>query len=206
MTSTLWAEVDEEGRLILPADLVEAFGLEPGARARIELEKHNFRLHRPVTQLAKIYLEPTNRCNIDCRTCIRQGWETELGKMSLVTFERILESVARISPRPTIFFGGLGEPLFHQQIIDMVARVVSLGARAELITNGTLLDENRSKELIAAGLDTLWVSIDGATPESYADVRLGLSCQRYWKTCGDSRGCDPQPIAQNQPSASLSWP
>jgi MoaA/NifB/PqqE/SkfB family radical SAM enzyme len=29
--------------------------------------------------------------------------------------------------------------------------------------------------LIEAGLDTLWVSIDGATPESYADIRLGAA-------------------------------
>ncbi len=30
-------------------------------------------------------------------------------------------------------------------------------------------------ELVAAGLDKLWVSLDGATPESYTDVRLGAA-------------------------------
>jgi MoaA/NifB/PqqE/SkfB family radical SAM enzyme len=30
-----------------------------------------------------------------------------------------------------------------------------------------------SRHLIEAGLDTLWVSLDGIRPESYADVRLG---------------------------------
>jgi MoaA/NifB/PqqE/SkfB family radical SAM enzyme len=172
-SNVLWAEVDDQGRLVVPAGVAKDFGLEPGARARIELDGHNFRLHRPVTHLRKIYLEPTNRCNISCRTCIRQSWQTELGKMSGQTFQRILDSLTSISPRPTIFFGGLGEPLFHPQTIEMVRRVKELGARAELITNGTLLDEERSRGLIAAGLDTLWVSIDGATPESYADVRLG---------------------------------
>lgn len=168
-----WVEVDECGRLVLPAEIAQAYGIVPGARARIELEEHNFRLHRPITHLAKLYVEPTNRCNIDCRTCIRQAWDTELGKMSVRTFERILDSIGSISPRPTVFFGGLGEPLFHPQIVDWVAEVKLLGAEVELITNGTLLDEKRSRGLIAAGLDTLWVSIDGATPESYADVRLG---------------------------------
>lgn len=172
-SNVLWAEVDDEGRLVVPADVAKEFGLEPGARARIELDGHNFRLHRPVTHLRKIYLEPTNRCNISCRTCIRQSWQTELGQMLGQTFRRILDSLSEITPRPTIFFGGLGEPLFHPQTIEMVRQVKELGARAELITNGTLLDEERSRGLIAAGLDTLWVSIDGATPESYADVRLG---------------------------------
>ncbi len=45
----------------------------------------------------------------------------------------------------------------------------------ELITNGTLLTEKRARRLIDAGLDTLWVSLDGARPESYEDVRLGAA-------------------------------
>ena len=173
MSNVLWAEVDEQGRLVVPAEVAEAYGLAPGGRARIELEKDKLRLHRPVSQLAKIYIEPTNRCNIDCRTCMRHGWDTKMGKMSEQTFERLLESVAQIWPRPSIFFGGIGEPLFHPRTIEMVGRMKALGAEVELITNGTLLNEERARGLIDAGLDTLWVSIDGATPESYADVRLG---------------------------------
>jgi len=57
----------------------------------------------------------------------------------------------------------------------MVQQAKARGAFVELITNGTLLDENRSRQLIAAGLDRLWVSLDGATPESYTDVRLGAA-------------------------------
>jgi MoaA/NifB/PqqE/SkfB family radical SAM enzyme len=42
-----------------------------------------------------------------------------------------------------------------------------------MITNGTMLTKQKSHLLIEAGLDVLWISIDGATPESYEDVRLG---------------------------------
>ena len=75
-SNVLWAKVDEQGRLGVPAEVAGAYGLAPGGRARIELEKDNLRLHRPVSQLAKIYVEPTNRCNIDCRfpgKCRRRG-------------------------------------------------------------------------------------------------------------------------------------
>jgi MoaA/NifB/PqqE/SkfB family radical SAM enzyme len=65
--------------------------------------------------------------------------------------------------------------LFHPGIVDMVARVKALDATVELITNGTLLTQEMSGRLIEAGLDMLWVSLDGATPESYADVRLGAA-------------------------------
>ena len=171
--TTTWAEVDEDGRLVLPPELVAQFGLEPGARVRVDKDDNSLRLHRPVTHLAKIYVEPTNFCNIDCLTCMRNNWDTPIGHMTEATFDRILAAIETISPRPLVFFGGIGEPLSHRRLPQMISQVKALGCTAEMITNGTLLTEKRSLELIDAGLDALWVSLDGAKPESYADVRLG---------------------------------
>jgi MoaA/NifB/PqqE/SkfB family radical SAM enzyme len=63
--------------------------------------------------------------------------------------------------------------LFHVKTIEWIRRIKELGVKVELITNGTILTEKKSRELIDAGLDILWVSLDGATPEGFADVRLG---------------------------------
>lgn len=174
----LWAEVDENGRLQLPSDVVNQYGIVPGARLRLEMTSHGIKLHRPITHLAKIYIEPTNRCNIDCRTCMRQNWDAEMGMMSAETFAALEAGLAELAPPLTVMFGGLGEPLLHPQTADMIAAVKALGFRAEMITNGTLLSERRSRQLIEAGLDLLWVSLDGARPESYADVRLGAELPR----------------------------
>jgi MoaA/NifB/PqqE/SkfB family radical SAM enzyme len=95
--------------------------------------------------------------------------------MNDVTFARITDGLRAFSSPPTVFFGGFGEPLAHQNIVGMVAQAKALGGPVELITNGTLLTRNVSERLIAAGLDLLWVSLDGATPESYTDVRLGAA-------------------------------
>ena len=72
-----------------------------------------------------------------------------------------------------VFFGGFGEPLFHPRIVEMVTDMKATGARVELITNATLLTAETSRRLVEAGLDAIWISLDGARPESYADVRLG---------------------------------
>ena len=170
---TLWGEVDEQGRLVFPPEMAAQFGLQPGAKFRLENGGNRLQMHRPVTQLTKVYIEPTDQCNISCRTCIRNGWDESLGRMTEETFERILDGAQKISPIPTIFFAGLGEPLFHKQTVAWIARAKAIGAQVELITNGTMLTEKRSRQLIESGLDVIWVSIDGATPESYADVRLG---------------------------------
>lgn len=172
---TIWAEVDDQGRLVMPAEVAERYGLRPGARVRLDEEPNAVRMHRPVSHLARVYVEPTNRCNLTCRTCMRNIWDEEPGRMTRATFDRILDGVREIAPRPTVFFGGLGEPLFHPGTPVMVKEAKAAGARVELITNGTLLTEKRARALIDAGLDMLWVSIDGARPESYEDVRLGAA-------------------------------
>lgn len=171
--SSIWAEVDEQGRLILPPEMATQYGLKPGARVRLEAGHHFIRMHRPVTHLTKVYIEPTVACNLDCITCFRNSWEQPLGRMDEETFERILAGLKEFSPIPNVYFGGIGEPLFHPRTVQWIRRVKELGVQVELITNGTILTEKIARELIDAGLDILWVSIDGASPETYADVRLG---------------------------------
>jgi MoaA/NifB/PqqE/SkfB family radical SAM enzyme len=164
--------VDESGRLVIPPDIAGELGLKPGVNVPFELDGDTLRLCRPVTSLARVYVEPTSRCNLDCSTCIRNAWDEPLGDMSANTFQSVMEGLQGFDPVPVVFFGGFGEPLAHPLIGEMVAQAKQLGARVELITNGILLTENRSQQLVDAGLDQLWVSLDGATPESYADVRL----------------------------------
>ena len=169
------ALIDEQGRMIFPANIASHFGIQPGMEVYLEEGSNEIRLLRPTAHLAKIYIEVTNLCNLDCITCMRNVWDEPPGKMSDQTFERIFETVKGMSPLPTVFFGGYGEPLIHHQLAEWVKRIKSLGARVELITNGLLLTEERSLQFIRAGLDMLWVSLDGASPERYEDVRLGSS-------------------------------
>jgi MoaA/NifB/PqqE/SkfB family radical SAM enzyme len=167
--------VDSEGRFVMPSELVEQLGLTSGTRLLIDEEDSTWYLRSPITMLRKLYVEPTSLCNLACRTCIRNVWDEPMGEMSGTTFERVLAGVRDLPLAPTIFFGGFGEPLFHPGILDMVRQAKASGASVELITNGTLLDERCARQLIGADLDVLWVSLDGATPDSYTDVRLGAA-------------------------------
>jgi len=168
----IYAHLDEGGQIVLPPELLSRHRMKPGTRFLVNENANSFKLVSP-TRLAKLYIEPTNRCNLECRTCIRNTWEGAQGMMSDEAFDRIIKGLCAFSPQPSVFFGGLGEPLYHPKIVDMVAQAKQLGSYVELITNGTLLTADLSKRLLTAGIDMVWVSIDGATPESYADNRIG---------------------------------
>jgi len=135
----LRAHMDDEGRLVLPPEVRSRYGLRSGAQVYVDERPDRLGLRRAVNYLAKVYIEPTNRCNLECRTCLRNVWSEPLGQMSSATFTRIIQGLRSFSPPPTVFFGGLGEPLAHPDIVEMVGQIKALGSPVELITNGTLL-------------------------------------------------------------------
>jgi bifunctional DNA-binding transcriptional regulator/antitoxin component of YhaV-PrlF toxin-antitoxin module len=64
-STTAWAEVDQDGRLTLPTEVIDRYGLKPGSKVRLDEGENFVRMHRPITQLTKIYLEPTVACNLE---------------------------------------------------------------------------------------------------------------------------------------------
>ena len=196
-TTIVKVQLDEKGQLILPQELLTQYGFFAGAKVRLSEDSTGFSFSRSTENLAKIYIEPTNICNLDCRTCMRHGWDEALGRMSVGTFERIMEGIGKLPLRPEIFFGGFGEPLSHPDILTMVATAKRVASRVELITNGILLTPKISSEFIKMGLDRLWVSIDGATPESYTDVRLGAELPRILENLETLRSLKYQAASAN---------
>ncbi len=140
--------------------------------------------------LKKLYLEPTSRCNFKCSMCFRHSWFDERpGDMSAVTFANVLRCMP--SSVETVFFGGMGEPLFHKNILDMVQSMAARGARVELLTNAALLDAAMSRALLKAGLAMLWISLDAFDEESYGAIRVGgelAAIKRNIQAFNDERG------------------
>lgn len=173
MSQTLYAHVDENGNIRLPSALARTLGIMPGDEIRVMPDGQSVRLHPSIATLRRVYIEVTNRCNLNCSTCMRNVWDTDYGCISAKTFEMILSGLDAFAHKPELFFGGYGEPLSNPDCLDMLERVKALGYRVSLITNGILLTEEVTRRLVDMKLDMLWVSLDGASSECYADVRLG---------------------------------
>jgi len=157
---SLHAIVDENGHLILPPETIARLGLVPGTEILLENTGSGTTLRRAAKHLAKVYVEPTSRCNLHCAICIRHSWTETQGDMTGETFGCLLENLRRLEYKPVICFGGFGEPLLHPNIIEMVARAKDIAERVEIITNGLLLTEQMIHDFVRLGLDILWFSVD----------------------------------------------
>lgn len=163
--------VGKSGDLRLPEELRHRWGLAPGAEFLVRETTEGLLLRPSDPPLAKVYVEPTTTCNLRCRICVRNSWSEPVGSMEMATYGRLVDGLREVPSLRTMAFWGFGEPLLHPDIVEMVALAKELGAETELITNGLLLDKEMAERLVMAGLDTLVVSVDGTSPESYADIR-----------------------------------
>lgn len=116
-----------------------------------------------------LYLETTNRCNLLCETCPRTFEDLESpADMSWGLFTRIVDQFPKIA---RVVLHGVGEPMMVKSLPRMVRYLKDRGTYVLFNTNGTLLTEKKGRELVAAGLDELRVSLDAAEPEAFLRVR-----------------------------------
>ena len=128
-------------------------------------------LTRPPTSPDRMYLESTNACNLRCIMC-PTGLDKQVrpkGFMDYALFTRIVDEMAPRVSTTTLHIWG--EALLHPRIVDMIAYCQAHGLRSELSTNATLLTPELSRQILQAGLGTIYLCLDGATPETYERVR-----------------------------------
>ena len=122
--------------------------------------------------IRKLYVEASSRCNLRCKMCFRHSWVGEhFGDLDPAAFARVMDDSV-LSTAETVFFGGMGEPLVHPALAEMAALASVRGKQVELVTNGTLLTQEKARELMQAGVSRIWVSIDELY-EAYGKIQIG---------------------------------
>jgi radical SAM protein with 4Fe4S-binding SPASM domain len=122
-----------------------------------------------------LLLDATNRCNLRCVMChfarpeARREKRVELTPADLARVER------EILPRVKHAYLSAGtEPLMWKGFPGLLDACARAGVpEFELITNGTLLDEELAGRIVSSGATRVQLSVDGATSETYEAIRAG---------------------------------
>ncbi len=126
----------------------------------------------------ELQVEVTGACNLACRMCLVR-YRPKLGKtegaMCFHTFKGLVDELPSLEK---VTLQGLGEPLLAPDLLRMVEYAAARDIRIGFNTNGTFLTRKKSERLVAAGLDWLNVSLDGATAATYESIRDGSDFAR----------------------------
>jgi MoaA/NifB/PqqE/SkfB family radical SAM enzyme len=123
-------------------------------------------------------IEPTSKCQLKCVMCPRTAFSDEWvsGDMPLSVYKKISRYFHLVD---NVHLQGWGEPLLHPELFDMIQIAKAENCKASLTTNGVLLTQNMSEEFIKKGLDTVAVSISGATRETHESIRCGSHFEQF---------------------------
>jgi len=125
----------------------------------------------------RLWVEPTNACNLKCPMCPRTYRpDVKKGYMDMALFKEIVDEARPFVYNVYLFLGG--EPLLHPHLPAMIRYARSAGMITHLHTNATLLTEARALALLKAGLDYLTFSFDGYDKDTYERIRVGADFDR----------------------------
>lgn len=111
-------------------------------------------------KLNSLTIETNNTCNLSCIMCpVNHQMERKKEYMDFDLYKKIIDMAV---PLGTLQLTGLGEPTLHPNICDMIAYAKMKRVEVvNIITNGTLIDEQKCIELLESGLDFITFSLDG---------------------------------------------
>jgi radical SAM protein with 4Fe4S-binding SPASM domain len=121
-------------------------------------------------------VETTAKCNIYCPMCPRETHRQPKEDMPDAVFDRLIAETRHTAEHMMLI--GLGEPLLDRAIFDRIHACDRHGISALISTNGTLLDEEASRKLLATPLEHITLSMDGASAASYEFYRKGAKFER----------------------------
>ncbi|HIW07110.1 MAG TPA: GTP 3',8-cyclase MoaA [Candidatus Ignatzschineria merdigallinarum] len=124
-----------------------------------------------------VRISVTDRCDLRCTYCIPKGFKGFEVNKNWLTFDEIMRVVSAFSAMGTDHYRITGgEPLLRKNVSELIRRMKEIPTIKDLsmTTNATQL-EKHAKELKAAGLDRLNISLDSINPHTVHQI-TGNDC------------------------------
>lgn len=115
-------------------------------------------------------VDPINICNLECPLCASKNQDYQKGKMSIDTFNMVLEKIPSLK---VLVLFNWGEPLLYHETLHMIKESVSRNIYTAVHTNFSFKQKPEFfEQLIISGLHLLVISADGASQETYEKYRV----------------------------------
>lgn len=143
---------------------------------------------RPEIGPRTVHIDVTNTCNAKCVTCWDHSpllkiprsdvWKSR--RLPYDQFEELLTQLDRFGSVRSVILSGMGEPLTHPRIYDMIAAVKARGWHLTMLSNLVAANIDR---LADSGIDQLLVGVQGATPAAHSAFHPGWTEAQFFRMC-----------------------
>lgn len=136
-------------------------------RVGLELQRSLRHTNEHLHPLRTLFWECTLRCNMSCRHCGSDcKVQPAVKDMPSADFLRVVDSIIpHVDPHKVFIIFTGGEALLRPDLEEVGLELYRREFPWGVVTNGFLLDERRLESLMASGMHSITVSIDGPEPE-----------------------------------------
>ena len=121
----------------------------------------------------KLTIDIGNVCNLKCPLCPtgRGDKNASRGFMKFEEYKKVIDELGSYLTNVELY--NWGEPLLNKDLIDMIQYAKERNIPVCISTNLNILDSGMAKALISTRIDKIFISCDGASPETYSKYRIG---------------------------------
>lgn len=132
----------------------------------------------PLSTPMVLFVDPSSACNFKCSFCpngdvdlIRTTGRWQ-GPMSMDVYRKVIDDLKEFDePLKVLRLYKEGEPFLNKNFADMIlyAKKAGIAQSIDTTTNGFLLEPERIKPVLDAGIDRINISVDGLSDEQFLE-------------------------------------
>jgi radical SAM protein with 4Fe4S-binding SPASM domain len=157
------------GRKVLSTPLI--------VNSRLYDSLYNKKINKSIEKLNKKYpwgvdIGTTNLCNAECIMCPHSKLN-KMGTMDMKLYKKIIDNCSKLHIK-IVTLSFFGEPFLDKELIAKIKYAKEKGMTVAFYSNASLLTEELARKTIDSGLDSITISFDGYSKETYEKIRKKL--------------------------------
>lgn len=123
----------------------------------------------------KVEIEHTTICNKKCILCERTYWQEKSERLTTEQFKEIAEQFPKLK---WINITGEGTGFLNPDFLKIIKYLRLKGVSVNFVDEFDFIDTDKARKLIELGVNCIWISMDGATKETYEKIKVGCDFEK----------------------------
>lgn len=123
----------------------------------------------------KLEIEHTTVCNKRCVHCEHTHWQEKAETVNLEQLKSVVEQFPKLK---WINLTGEGDNFLNPDYMKFIEYLRGKKISVNFVDEFDFIESEKAKKLVELGVNCIWISMDGATKETYEKIKVGCNFEK----------------------------